>query len=126
MSLVIPTTYEQILIVLVGDTSYYPTETELEELRDWVNDHQDTWPNCFPDLNNIMNYPLELLILPELNPEHEYVFVLESDYEATKSDIDNWTQILNPTKKEGKFTVFVYSEFFKCMKRIRKNLLPFI
>lgn len=126
MSLVIPTTCEQIIIVSVGDGSYYPTETELEELRDWVNDHQDTWPACFPDLNNIMNYPLELRILPELNPKHEYVFVLESDCEATKSDIDNWTRVLNPTKKDGKFTIFVYSDFFKCMKRIRKELLPFI
>jgi len=126
MTLVIPTTYHEIIFVCIGNSTYQPTVEEINEIRDWVNDHMDCWPDCFPDLNNIMHQPLELKIFPECSPKYEYVFMLETDYNPTDSDIKFWTEVLSFKESEDKFTVFVFADYFDSIKRIKKHLLPFI
>lgn len=125
-TLVIPADHEERIFVYIGGNQFMPTVLDLEAVRDWVKDHQDSWPACFHDLCvAFYDWPLSMERFPARNPDHEYVFVLESEYSFAQSDIKTWTEILGP-REDKLYTIFVYSDFFESIRRINKNLLPFM
>lgn len=125
-TVVIPTDHREMIFVYIGGSQFMPTVLDLEAVRDWVQEHKDTWPKCFHDLCvAFYDFPLSMEIYPALNPNQEYVFVLETEYNMAQSDIKNWSEILAPRNDES-FTIFVYSDYFESIKRINRNLLPFM
>lgn len=124
--LVIPTDHKEIIFVYIGGNQFMPTVLDLEAVRDWVANHKGDWPKCFHDLCvEFYDWPLSMEIFPAQNPDHEYVFILESDYNHAKSDIDNWKAIFSPREDES-YTIFVYADYFESIKRVNRNLLPFL
>lgn len=125
-TLVIPTSHKEYIFVYCGTDKWNPTVEDFDVLRKWVAKHRDNWPNNFNELKKAHpKWGLKLELFPERNPGSEYVFVLEGYRGATSSDIEAWKNVLRPREDEV-FTIFCYGNYFESIKRINRNLVPFL
>lgn len=124
---VIPAHSNKVTIVHISNNmNYHLTVKELEEIRTWVNDHKDTWPECAKEIQNIFGYDVEVTIYPKVTSDSQHVFLLEFDYAGfpTEQEMKDYHEILDAGLDDDDFIVFTCSSL--SIKRINRNLLPFL
>lgn len=123
MEFVYPISHSRFSVLTIGDFGCCPTALEMEAVRDWCNANKEKWPDNFQECPFHKVFTLSLDIFPEANPNQEYV--LWVDYGNLDNDSeDMWESLLDDAKGDNNFILFV--SYKLTVKRLSKNLLPFI
>lgn len=128
-SIIIPAYNKQTTFVRIGNSWHCPTVKDMEDIRDWVKCHKDSWLARRKELPKLFGYDIKVKIFPILNPDNEYVWLLKrvnSDCKGAWSleDIQNWKNVFSDSIEDPDFIIFVWGGV--SIKKLNKFLMPFL
>lgn len=125
--IIIPSSNDQITFIRIGNLIHRPTLEDMNDIREWVDDHKDVWPDCKKELPNIFGYDIKVKIFPKLDSNRKYVWLIGDNldwYPANQDEIESWKGIFAESIGDPDFKIFVWGGL--SIKRINRNLVPMI
>jgi len=101
-SMIIPASYNKLIIVKIGNSMVCPTIQDVEFIRDWIISNRDTWLPERKKLRRFFGYDVKIKCFPEINSNKEFVRLIKQSDESNKysyffneQDIKDWTEVFN-------------------------------
>lgn len=125
-TIIVPSNHKEVIFLYFGDAHRLCTPNELESIRDFVLNNNIKLPTQFNELEIYLksfNLTVSLEIWPERNASFNYVWLIESSDQISQ---ESWQNIMNTHESIWQNIVYFQSNFQGKIRRINKNLVPFL
>lgn len=130
MSIIFPASKKKVTIVMIGSATHYPSPSDMEEIRDWVRDHQDSWPESFKEMSSLFGFAFTFKNWPAISNNLEYVWLIENLYSEDSESIKVWRDLFDTIDKEyleqDWKNFFIFAVEPVKITRLNKILVPFL
>lgn len=123
---VIPASSSPVFVVSIGNNYNVPDQYDMEDIRDWFNQHKD-WYLRRKELRK-SSFHIKIKCWPQVSNAKKWVWLITNrdpiNYPFSSKDVDSWKGIFENAANDPEYFIFTWGGY--SLKRVNKNLVPFI
>lgn len=112
--------YKKVIIINIGDNTYYPSTSDIEAVRDHINNDRAS----LDTIDQWCLIPHEVNVYPEMSPNKKYIFYFQYSGYYDEEDVFKIKNSIEDHINDDDF--IIYCDMNVKITRLNKNYIPFL